>query len=187
MTDRVKTGVSLDELMQHEWVEVVNGVIVPMDVLLFTLGHRIITDEVYRVLKHHATEQQLGYVFGSGLTYALHIDANGIQAARIPDVSYICRDHLKHNFSPDGAYPGCPDLAVEVMSAREDIDTLLLKVGDYLRYGTQQVWMVDPECRAVYVYTAGEPTPRTYTETETLTAESLLGGFKIGVADLFAE
>lgn len=185
MTDPVKTGVSLDELMQHEWVEVIDGEIVKVDVMLLTLGRRFVADTLYRILKHCATEQQLGYVFNGGLTYALHIDANGVQSARIPDVSFIRSDHMRHNFSPDGAYPGCPDLAIEVITPAENMDYLMGKVGDYLLYGAQQVWVLDPPCRAVYVYRAGDNIPYTCTDADILTAESLFPGLKISIADLF--
>jgi Uma2 family endonuclease len=187
MTDQVKTGVSMAELMSREWVEVVDGEIVEIDIMTAGFMHKVITDNAFRLLDPYAREHQLGRVFNDGLTYALHVDESGVQVARLADCSFIRRENLKRDFNLTEAYPGTPDLAIEVVSPTERTDRLMGKVSDYLHYGTEQVWALYPLLRELHVYFRDDNRPRIYKENDTLEPEALFPGLKIKIADFFVD
>ena len=60
------------------------------------------------------------------------------------------------------------------------------KIDEYFAIGVQQVWIVEPEDRAVLVYRSRSDM-RELAENDTLVGEGVLEGFSLPVASLFAE
>jgi Uma2 family endonuclease len=58
-------------------------------------------------------------------------------------------------------------------------------VGEQLRFGTQMVWVVDPEARNITVHQRGKE-PLIFEETQELTGGDVLPDFRCRVADFFA-
>ncbi len=75
-----------------------------------------------------------------------------------------------------------PDLAVEVLSPTDSFEATMEKVDEYLRQGTQIVWVVITSTREVLVCT----TKGKHTVTDVLTAPNLLPGFELPVKTIFA-
>ena len=86
---------------------------------------------------------------------------------------------------PSKFWPGPPDLAVEVLSPEDRASEVSAKVGDYLDAGAVLVWVVDPESRTVSAY-GGIQSVRVYRADDELSAEDLLPGFRLKLADLFS-
>jgi Uma2 family endonuclease len=111
----------------------------------------------------------------------------GIVLARDPDHVYgadalfVSNARLPIRFSPEGYLETIPELVVEVRSKNETHASLQRKAADYLAAGGVVVWVVDPINRNVIEYRAGVA-PRTYLESETLTAEDLIPGFALAVS-----
>ena len=79
----------------------------------------------------------------------LDID-NGI----IPDISVYLRKQVKPDFFRDFAkYPEIPVLAIEVISASQNIQTLLEKAETLIKNGVKAVWTIEPFSRTVFVTT----------------------------------
>ncbi len=112
-----------------------------------------------------------------------------MRGARMPDLSFISRErmaaHDQEIADPDEPWRLAPDIAIEVVSPTDSYDDLSGKVADYLKYGVKLIWMVDPRARAIRVHTPDEPTGFTLAETDSLTAEPVISGWKLQVADLF--
>lgn len=96
-------------------------------------------------------------------------------------------DHCR----PGGVVPDqpmlrlAPALAVEVLSpgnTREEMDR---KLQDYFAAGVRLVWNVDPEARAVTVYTAPDRSC-VLAEDQTLDGGDVLPGFTLPLRKLFA-
>ncbi len=68
---------------------------------------------------------------------------------RGPDLAFVAR---RIQDLPDGFTEGAPDLAVEVISPAGRAGEVQEKVREYLKYGTQVVWVVDPRSRTVTAY-----------------------------------
>ncbi len=105
---------------------------------------------------------------------------------RIPDVAFLSYQTWARNRRiPPGDYmPVAPELAIEIISLNELAMAAIYKVQEYFESGVQQVWVVYPNIEQVYCYTS--PTSvRILTRDDELTADPLVPGFRLGVADLF--
>ena len=101
---------------------------------------------------------------------------------RCPDVAWIAPGRI-----PEGTqgYPNlAPDLAVEVKSPGNSNPEMAAKAWMWLSYGSQQVWVADPERSTVTIYRTGTE-PQTLGEDDELTGGDLLPGFSTPVWRLF--
>jgi Uma2 family endonuclease len=106
---------------------------------------------------------------------------------RIPDVAFISWDRLPGRSRPTERVPQIvPDLAVEVLSESNTPGEMAVKRGEYFTAGVRLVWEIDPDARTLTVYTS--PTQSTtLTAADTLEGGSVLPGFTLPLAELFAE
>jgi Uma2 family endonuclease len=105
---------------------------------------------------------------------------------RIPDVAFFSTAKLPNGELPAEPIPELvPDLAVEVLSKTNSRGEMLAKLKDYFFAGVRLVWYVDPEAKAVEVYTTPDRVTR-LTEADALTGGDVLPGFALPVAQLFA-
>jgi Uma2 family endonuclease len=84
-------------------------------------------------------------------------------------------------------FPGCPALAVEVVSPTETTAELMEKVASFLRYDTEQVWVIYPQKQELHQYLKDDTPPRIYTANDSLTADTLFPALEIKIADLFVD
>lgn len=75
-----------------------------------------------------------------------------------------------------------PDIAVEIISPSETATTVHRKVDAYLKWGVQEVWLIEPEIRTVFVHTLAGA--QRLSEGAFLTSE-LIPGWRVQIADLF--
>ena len=106
---------------------------------------------------------------------------------RIPDVAFTSWDRIPGRRRPAAPVPDlAPDLAVEILSRSNTPEEMRLKRQDYFAADVRLVWEVDPVARTVSVYTAVEG-PTVLTAADTLDGGSVLPGFVLSLAELFAE
>jgi len=104
---------------------------------------------------------------------------------RIPDVCLVRKSSWEGMEVVRGALRGAPDLAVEVISPTNSAEDLDRKVEQYLRAGTEAVWLLYPETRHVIAYRrSGEI--RKFEAGAILEEPGLLPGLAIPVDELFA-
>jgi len=104
---------------------------------------------------------------------------------RVPDVAFVRKDRVPQG-PHRGYYDGAPDLAVEVVSPSDSWSEVLDKVTDWLNAGTASVWVVDPPSKTIHAY-RGNQQPMIYKGDDELREETLLPGFALKLADVFAE
>jgi Uma2 family endonuclease len=104
---------------------------------------------------------------------------------RGPDVAWISQERFDEVGPVATAFPGSPDLAVEVLSPGDRAADVHAKVADYLAAGTRLVWLVDPENRRVTAYRQ-LLAPRFLSGDDRLTDEDVLPGLEANVDRLFA-
>ncbi|MBW4693455.1 MAG: Uma2 family endonuclease [Lyngbya sp. HA4199-MV5] len=75
-------------------------------------------------------------------------------------------------------------LIVEVASPEDASEALFSKAREYLRSGCQEIWLLFPENAIVIIMTADRSL--IFTEAETVSTQTVLQGFSISVAELFA-
>lgn len=144
--------------------------------------------------RHGQLEARLGryladFVESNGLGSVVVGEA-GIYIRRNPDrvrgvdVAFFSIERLPDGL-PDGFIEAAPDLVVEIMSPHDSWQEVRQKVGEYFSIGTGQVWVVEPQNRAVVVFRSGTEL-QTLNEGETLAGEGALAGFALALSDLFA-
>ena len=100
-------------------------------------------------------------------------------------MAFICRERLLAEEPTEAFWPGAPDLAVEVVSPGDTVHEVDDKVRDWLEGGAKMVWVVDPKRRSVTVYRSPARV-KILTETEELSGEDVVDGFRCTVGDIFA-
>jgi Uma2 family endonuclease len=100
-----------------------------------------------------------------------------------PDAVFIAKASLPPRLSPEGYLLTIPELVVEVRSKNDSQPEIDEKVRDYLSAGVVLVWVADPAVRTVTVHRSGQPAV-VLGATDTLTADPVIPGFAVPVADL---
>jgi Uma2 family endonuclease len=126
---------------------------------------------------------RLGIALGVSGPYRL---APGL--VRTPDASFVSWGRLPRHEVPREPIPDLvPDLAVEVISRYNTREEMERKLRDYFTAGVRLVWYVyHTPRREVWVYVS----PTEYSvvrEDQTLDGGAVLPGFRLSLADLFAE
>jgi len=143
--------------------------------------HGRVAANVAGLLREHARRRALGVVYGNDTGFVL---ARCPDTVRGPDVAFVSRQRFAATGDPVGAFPGAPDLAVEVLSPSNTPASVHAKVADYLAAGTRLVWIVDPERERVTVYRS-LLSPRVLSHDQELDGEDVVPDFRVAVADLF--
>jgi len=102
------------------------------------------------------------------------------------DAVFISNNRLPIRRSAEGYLETIPDLIVEVRSKNDSLPAMERKALEYLAAGSVVVWVVDPINRNVLEYRQGI-VAKTWTETDTLTVEDIIPGFRLLVSAALAE
>jgi Uma2 family endonuclease len=102
-------------------------------------------------------------------------------------VSFTNWDRLPGRKVPTKPVPNVsPDLAVEVLSEGNTRTEMERKLKEYFLSDVRLVWFIDPDARTVRVYTSPDKV-RELTAKDTLDGGTVLPGFAVPVAQLFAD
>lgn len=129
-------------------------------------------------------DRALGDVTGADGGYALSATTE-----LAPDVGFMRAERVPPRTSPAyaKAWPGAPDLAVEVASPNQHRPAMRKKAQHYLHAGTRLVWIIWPRRQQVDIWRTGDTQPSaTLTSGDMLDGEDVVPGFAYPVADLFA-
>ena len=111
----------------------------------------------------------------------MHLDFDP-DTVRCPDVAWFAPRRIP---SDTRGYPNlAPDLAVEVKSPSNSNPEMAAKARMWLSYGSQEVWVADPERVTVTIYRLNDE-PQTLGEDDELSGGDLLPGFTTPVWRLF--
>jgi Uma2 family endonuclease len=124
----------------------------------------------------------LGEAYGAETGFILQRAPDTVRA---PDAAFVTTARLAAiNPSPEGYFPGPPDLAVEVVSPSDAFSAVEAKVAEWLASGTQAVVVVDPQRKAAAVH---RPDGRVLSlaATDVLLLPDLLPGWSLPLAELF--
>lgn len=142
-----------------------------------------IAGEIHALIRNYAKEHNLGWAFPDNTGYQCYPwDEDRV---RKPDASFVSKSRLPEGPLVTGYCPVAPDLAVEVVSPHDLYYEVEEKVLEYLRAGVRVVWVVTPLTRTIMVHRTEVSSPQWLTETDELSGEAVLPGFRCRVADLF--
>ena len=144
--------------------------------------HGIIAVALCAELRAHARRHKLGAVFDSSTGFRLTPED-----LLSPDAAFVTRARLlAFPRIPLGFFPGAPDLVIEVLSPSDTHGYIQEKMIRYFSAGTRLAWAVNPAERNALVYRTPEP-DRLLRVTDALDGEDVLPGFRLPLAELFAE
>ncbi len=145
------------------------------------LRHNLIRDGLNAKLADFAQNRKLGTVV-SEMDFKL-----GGDTVRRPDVAFISAERLEGVDLEQVPLPLAPDLVVEIVSKNDRADDLLMKVTQYLAAGTKAVWLLYPNTRLAYRYSAGrlDPEVRSAQAGHAFEEPALLPGFTIAIREIF--
>lgn len=135
------------------------------------------------LVTNHVSRDRIGLILGAGGMVRLLPDQ-----IRMPDVCFVPWDRCPGRRRPTGnVWQIAPTLAAEVLSQSNTTGEMLRKRRDYFAAGVLLVWEIDPETRAVEVFTTPETPDARLTIADTLDGGAALPGFVLPLAELFGE
>jgi len=143
--------------------------------------HGRILARVTVLLDRFVRARGLGVVLAGDAGYVL---GRSPDTLRGPDVSFVSRERFEPVGDAVRAFPGPPDLAVEIVSPSDRPAAVRAKVADYLAAGTRLVWVVDPDREAVAVYRS-LLSPCVLRAGDVLEGGDVLPGLTVPVAEVF--
>jgi Uma2 family endonuclease len=162
--------------------EVIDGHIVelpPMGVYESEIAF-LIADALNQVVK----AQNLGKVV---VELLFRLDRVG-KLKRRPDLGFVSAKKwpIDKRVPKGEAWDMVPDLAVEVVSESNTANEIALKLVDYFRTGSSQVWVVYPETRQIYVYTS-LTSVKILSDSDALEGGDFIPGFRLSLRELFGD
>ena len=146
------------------------------------MEHGLIAVALMARLHAHTAQHWLGAVCGSNLGCwmksgnLLCPDLSFIRAARVPRT-----DEARQKY-----FQGAPDLVIEVISPWDRDRRLREKMADYFDSGARLAWVFDTPNKTALVYHRADDA-RLLRLTDALDGEDVLPGFRLPLAELFAE
>lgn len=165
------------EVVDGEWV----GLHEERDEITTGEEHGWIETLLLLLLGQFVVANRLGRVYPGDVTFVLDGDPDDIRLMREPDVTFV----RQANVTPTpGFIYRAPDLAVEIVSPSQSLETMVSKANEYFAHDTAQVWLVLPTVQQIQVYTPdGKMTA--YRVGDTVPGGDLLPGFRLEVAAIF--
>lgn len=170
----------LDPTPEDPLYEIINGHRVEMPPMGVTAN--LVNSRLHILLGHHTELHDLGTI----LVESLFIIDRQRKIYRRPDVAFVTRERwpLDRPLPPTGDWEIVPDLAVEVISPNEKFHQVVRKVREFFGYGIQQVWLVEPLERLVFLFEALNRVT-VLQEHQTLEGGTLIPGFQLPLSKLF--
>ena len=100
---------------------------------------------------------------------------------RRPDVSYLTPELLER-YRNEPTLPQSPPLVAEIASPTDVAEELLAKAQEYLNSTCQEVWLVFPEGRRIFILTENQTLA--FQSGDSVSTQVVLEGFKIAVDEL---
>jgi Uma2 family endonuclease len=142
--------------------------------------HGFVCSMLAWLLTNYSIERGRGYVCTNDTGVIVEVRPDTVRGA---DVSFY--DEEGDTRTMERRYGVRPPLVVaEVISPNDKPGLLLRRISEYLKPGVRLLWVVDPEARTVTVYRKGRE-PLTLRESDELSGEDILKGFRSPVANLF--
>jgi Uma2 family endonuclease len=154
------------ELLDAELIEVSSA----------TPKHNRILGRLYKLLDSFAEAKRLGAVL-------LETDLAVRADTRLrPDMGFFSADTWQSVDLERVPVVQTPDIAIEIISPSETATTVHRNVNAYLKWGVQEVWLIEPEIKTLFVHSPAGV--QRLSEGAWLTSE-LVPDWRVQVADLF--
>ena len=166
-----------DDGMRHELIRGELRTMSPMG-----WRHGKVTLKVGASLLVHVEAHNLGIAGVGDVGFVVAVDPDTVRA---PDACFIRRERIPATGEPTGYWTIPPDLAIEVLSPNDRPTDVAKKVVEWLAFGAQLVFVIDPRRRTVAVHRPNVPTV-VLTDHDVLDGEDVVPGWSMPVRALFA-
>ena len=157
--------------------ELVKGVLLTMSAS--GADHGMVTANLTLLLGSYIKTNNLGFVYAAETGFKLESNPDTVLA---PDFSFIKKER---NPPRSISYAEmAPDLAVEVNSSTKSRRYVERKPAQWLSFGVQSVWVGSCQNRTVEVLSANGSRVL-FSESDEVTDEVVLPGFRVRVAEIF--
>ncbi len=109
-------------------------------------------------------------------------------ALRAPDASWITQeqvDSLSAYERKHGKPSVCPALVVEIISPSQTVASQRRRMDEWMRFGAQLGWLIDPLRELVWIYRADGSEPEMLERPESISGEDVLHDFTLDFARLW--
>jgi Uma2 family endonuclease len=130
---------------------------------------------------HYLRSHPVGRLLAAETGFVLSTNPDTVRA---PDVAFVRHERIP-NPLPRGYARFAPDLVVEVLSPDDRAGEVLEKVADWLKAGTQRVWVIDPDRRLGRVYRS-DGIESMVGEKDTLEGDEVLPGFSARLSEVLS-
>ncbi len=127
-----------------------------------------------------------GFVGGADASFNV-VDPRGGEPMRNPDVVWVSPEQVEELGGAipwQGFWPLCPAFVIEVRSPGDSLRSQQGRMGDWLRFGAELGWLVDPQNRDVWIYRPDQE-PEQLRRPSVVEAEAPLGGFEFDFAPIW--
>ncbi len=159
--------------------ELIEGELIHMSPASFE--HGSVTMRLSWRIAQFVDEHDLGEVLGAETGFVLRRNPDTVRA---PDIAFVTKARVKKVGTVRAYWPGCPDLAVEVVSTSDSFSEVEAKALAWIDGGCQVVWVVDPKQKNVTEYRSSTEI-RILKGNDRLKAPSLLNDWSVEVEKLF--
>jgi Uma2 family endonuclease len=146
-------------------------------------AHGGVENTIATLLRVHGQQQGHGRARCGDVGIFLRRDPDTVVGA---DAIFLTQDQLPVRRSREGYLETIPALIAEVRSKNDTDAEVAEKVASYLAAGARVVWVADPRQQTVTVHRPDQSQVE-LGAGDTLTAEGIIPGFAVPVAELFAD
>ena len=142
-----------------------------------------LSGEVYRQLANWAITDGTGKAFDSSAGFYITQGQN-----RSPDAAWVTNARIESIPKQDRKRfaPFCPDFAIEVKSPSDDLSELQTKCLTYVQCGAASAWLIDPERRTVWIYSAGSDVPVELRDVDSAQGTGPMDSFTLDLSPIWA-
>ena len=159
--------------------ELIDGELIQMSPASFEHGD--VTVRLTWRIAQFVDQHNLGVVAGAETGFILRRNPDTVRA---PDIAFVTKARVQKAGPVRAFWPGCPDLAVEVVSPSDSFTEVEAKALAWIDGGCHVVWVVDPKQKHVTEYRSSTEI-RIFKGTDRLSAPDLLKDWSVEVEKLF--
>jgi len=159
----------------------INGIVWEEGMSYRSMEHTHVTTRVAKFLDNWRDTQPRpnGLVLSGDAGFRLDADT-----AIGADVAYVTPELISDRPDDSRVIHGVPPLVAEILSLSDTTELIQEKIATYMAAGVAILWIINPYSETVIVHRPGRR-PTFVNADEELTAEPVLPGFRVAVADLF--
>jgi Uma2 family endonuclease len=143
--------------------------------------HGSITINIAVALTVFIRQHNLGIALAAETGFLLTQNPDTVRA---PDFAFIPATRIPAEGISPKFLTIIPALVVEVLSPNDHAIAISEKIEDWLKFGVDQVWVVNPKLKNISIHTA-DNNPAVLREGDILNGGAILPGFSHPVADIF--